>query len=177
MMTKLYKKYNKTYLYWEIWEYNSALTIHWGTIGELGYTKEVKANIKEKLDYIYQKEIKKAKKDGYTEISIEKHYQLITQLKSVSNNITPKELNRRIKVEKVINHSLGWIGIGHTDGGDFGGGKMNIFAYVIDPYIAAKNILSELEKNNINEDIIIASRQGETIKVLYPERFEGEFSY
>lgn len=177
MMTKLYKKDGKNYSYWELWDNNKVITIHWDTLGELGSTKNIKVNFWQKLEEIFKKEVENAKKEGYEEIPLENHYQLIVQLKTKSKHPTTQDLDKRINIESVINHSLGWIGVGHTDGGDIGNGTMNIFSYVVDPNIATKNILEVFKDKGIDEKVTIASRRGENIEVLYPKNYKGKFNY
>lgn len=177
MMTKLYKKVDNFLHYWEIWDDDKTLTIHWGKLGETGNSKDIKIKFWQKIDKIAQEEIEKAQKKGFKEIDLDDHLELIVQFKTNDKWGDEKDLEKRHSIEGLLNESLGWTGNGHCDGGDIGSGTINIFSFVVDPDIATKTVIEDFKKNKIKGDFIIAKQKNEEITVLYPVNYQGEFKY
>ena len=56
-----------------------------------------------------------------------------------------EDLDKRHKLEDRMNETLGWTGLGHTDGGSIGSGTMEVGCIVVDFEIAKKVIIEDLK--------------------------------
>ena len=84
-----------------------------------------------------------------------------------------RALDRRIKVEELMNECLGWRGLGHCDGGDIGSGTTNVFCFVVDAKVAVPRVVEELRANELLQGAVIAI--GEKPSVVWPNDFKGRF--
>jgi hypothetical protein len=55
-------------------------------------------------------------------------------------------------------------------------GEMNLYCLVIDPGTVRNAIVSALKKNRFLKGAVIAVREGETYRVVWPDDFTGVFS-
>ena len=176
-MIKLYKHINKQTLYWEAWDAgNRSVVIHWGVLGDVGHNKNVNIPKGESADTVIDRESKEPRSDGYKEIHIEDHTQIIVQFKTQGVWGDSDDLNKRHRVEDILNECLGWTGNGDCDGGDIGSGTINVFLFVVDPYLAKDSIVAALKQNNLIDGAIIAIDHKDDYEVVWPEDFEGVFS-
>lgn len=65
-------------------------------------------------------------------------------------------LKKRHYMQDIIDGSLFWTGNGHCDGGGMGMAVAQIFNYVLDVKKAAKEIIKELENENLVEGVKIS---------------------
>jgi hypothetical protein len=176
-MIKLYRRKEKHTFYWEAWDAGArTITMHWGTLGETGRTKNVRIPKGANADDAIRRESQGPRSDGYTEIAIDNHLQIVVQFKTKDAWGDARDLDKRHRVEDVLNECLGWTGNGHCDGGDIGSGEMNAFSYVVDPYLAKNAIVAALKENGLIDGAIIAIRNEDDYRVLWPEDFVGDFS-
>jgi hypothetical protein len=176
-MIKLYKRTAKECLYWEAWDAGRRLvTIHWGTLGKTGRNKSIRIPKGESAKTVIRRESEEPRANGYNEIDLEDHAQIVVQYKTKDAWGDTSDLDKRYQVEGILNECLGWTGNGHCDGGDIGSGEINAFSFVVDPALAKVAIVKELKKNKLLDGAIIAVRKDEDYEVLWPEDFDGEFS-
>jgi len=90
---------------------------------------------------------------------------------------TKEDLARRNKVENLMNECLGWTGLGLCDGGDIGGGTMNVCCLVVDPEVAIPVIVRELKQKGQLEGVTIAIETDRGFDVRWPAGYQGKFSY
>jgi hypothetical protein len=173
-MIKLYKETGDGLLYWETWEHEGTHTIHWGVVGETGQTKELRTSLLRNAEKTVQKEMRERQSEGYAER--EELDVLLIQYRLDSWG-SSADLERRHKIEDLMNECLGWTGLGHCDGGDIGSETINICCLVVDPYTAVAPISAELQRNQLLEGATIAIEREEGFEVLYPKDFDGEFRY
>jgi predicted DNA-binding WGR domain protein len=171
-MLKLYKAGN-TPRYWEAWSTTNEVTIHWGNVGENGETREIQLRTGENPNSIIEREAKQPKSEGYRKISSSKLSRLVIQYQ-VDGMGSTNDLDKRIKVEELMNELLGWKGLGHCDGGDLGSGTMNVFCFVVDATKAVPQIVNTLKANDLAEGAVLAV--GSEPKVVWPDDFKGEFA-
>lgn len=173
MLSKLYKVENDAMHYWEAWDIETGLFIHWGSLGETGEKTiiEVKAD---KLSDTADQQIQNKISEGYFQLNDEQLNELIIQLEEQGS---PEDLSLRESIQNIINEALGWSGNGHSTDADIGNGTINIFASVIDPYIACQTIRSAIVGKEISRDFLIALKKQSGFEVLYPEGFIGNFTY
>ncbi|NDW10808.1 hypothetical protein [Dysgonomonas sp. 520] len=174
-MVKLYKPVDGEMKYFEVWLTDTGLTIHTGVLGDTGKTEDF--SYKKDSELSPRKAMAKfvfdQKERGYAEI--EDLEELVVQYSYSDNDDQNKMLDKRNKVEDILNDCLGWTGNGHCDGGDIGSGTMNLFCYVVDKDIAAQSILEVLKEENLMEGMKLAYLdEKEEFKLIYPK--EGNFS-
>jgi len=115
-MIKLYKRTGKQTLYWEAWDAgNRSVTIHWGTLGKTGRSKNVPIPRGESADTVIDRESQEPRTNGYEEIDIDDHAQIIVQFKTADAWGDTADLDKRHKVEGILNECLGWTGNGHCE--------------------------------------------------------------
>jgi len=91
---------------------------------------------------------------------------------------TPEDVQFAAQVEDRLNDVLGWTGLGHCDGNDISDGTMNIYCYVVDPRLSLEPMVQELKENDLLRAAVVAFQdKDEHFVVLWPENWQGEFSY
>ena len=149
-MTKLYWHSDGAIQYWETWDNEGVHTVHWGTLGEKGQSKEVRDSFLRSATKTLNAEIQKKKSEGYQEISTDKHHVLLIEyLVQGMGNTT--DLDKRHKLESRMDETLGWTGLGHCDGGSIGSGTMEVCCLVVDVEIAKKVIQKDLAKTEFSD--------------------------
>ena len=176
-MKKLYKRTGKQTRYWEAWDAgNRSVIVHWGTLGKTGRKKTVRIPKGKTAGDVIERESQEPSSNGYEEIDIDDHVQIIVQFKTKDAWGDTDDLDKRHSVEDILDDCLGWTGNGHCDGGDIGSGTINAFSFVVDPHLAKDAIVAALEKNELIDGAIIAHQNEDDYEVLWPKDFEGEFS-
>lgn len=154
-MIKLYKNTEDEILYWETWEQNWFTgIIHWGTIGHQGEVVKIKSGLFKSLKKLLQEEIDKRKAEGYREIDINDHDILIVE-HSVKGMGTLKDLKKRYRIQRRMDQTLGWTGLGHCDGGSIGSGTMEVCCFVVNFDIAKEIVLNDLNDSEFSDFIRI----------------------
>jgi hypothetical protein len=171
---KLYKKTKDVTRYWEAWNVEDEITIHWGTLGERGETRTAKVEPGTSPKSIITRDSKPLKNEGYKTIPVSRLAQVVIQYQ-IDGMGTTDDLDKRIRVENLMNESLGWRGLGHCDGGDIGSSTMNVFCYVVDASIAIPHIVQELKSEALIEGAVIAISSAKGATVAWPKDFSGEF--
>jgi predicted DNA-binding WGR domain protein len=164
-MIKLVKQDGAAVQYWEVWNDEGTLTVHYGTIGDIGTAEEWEADNPEET----MKELAEAKlKEGYTYLDEDSLTEFVIQYRYEDDE--QQALDARYYVEDLMNECLGWTGNGYCDGGDIGEGIMNIYCFVVDAGIAAQTIKEELEHQNALQSAVLGyyDTNGEFI-VVYPK--------
>jgi hypothetical protein len=172
---KLYKKTEHGTQYWEAWDADGEVMVHWGTMGERGQTQSIKVEAGKNPNTIIKSESKRRKAEGYKTISISKLARIVIQYK-IDGMGTSSDLDKRVQVENLMNECLGWKGLGHCDGGDIGSGTINVFCFVVDAETAIPHIVEELKTNSALNGAIIAISSESGDRVAWPEDFSGKFS-
>ncbi|TCS95614.1 hypothetical protein [Hazenella coriacea] len=168
-MIKLIKQEESETIYWEVWQNGRTLIIHYGTVGDLGETEEMKLPVFQRAEKLMDELAKEKVNDGFEYLEEDELFQLVVQY-SYKENEGQTALKLRYTVEDLMNECLGWTGNGSCDGGDIGSGTANIFNYVVDVEKATQTIVEELINNNLIEGAKIAylNPEDEEYIVLYP---------
>lgn len=168
-MIRLIKKVDNILLYWEVWEDDKILTVHYGIIGDTGETEEIKLRLFQNAEKVMEKLAKDKLNEGYKHLDEDELIELVVQYPYEENHME-EALELRYMVEDLMNECLGWTGNGFCDGGDVGSGTINIFNYVIDVEKAFQSTLSELSEGNLLKGVKIAyeNDKGDYI-ALYPK--------
>jgi hypothetical protein len=174
---KLYMREDGSISYWEAWAAGRGIVVlHWGKLGEKGKTRQLRLGKGERSANVIAKHSEQPRSEGFREIPEEDHAMLVVSYRTPGWG-SVKDLDKREKVEAVLNECLGWTGNGHCDGGDIGSGTINAFSLVVDPHLAVAAVVPALRKAKLLDGAVIAYRRGEEeYRVVWPEDFTGEFS-
>jgi len=130
-MTTLYKVVTDRIFYWETWNNEGKdWIIHFGKVGERGHSEKVKNSLFSSAERKVKQLIAEKKREDFIEVSVEDHDILIIEYK-VDGHGSVEDLNKRHELEDFMNDKLGWVGLGHCDGGSIGSGTMEICCFVI----------------------------------------------
>jgi len=140
LMLKLYNNIDGELHYWETWDSDDKTAIiHWGVVGQKGQNKEVKSGLFSNFRKTVQKEIDEKINEGYAEFDEDNISFLEIEYK-IEGFGTDDDLDKRHRLEARMDQTLGWTGLGHTDGGSIGSGNMEVGCLVVDFEIAKKVI-------------------------------------
>ena len=115
--------------------------VHWGKVGETGENKELKSGFFGDYKKTVQNEIQKKRSEGYKEIADDDHSFL--EIEQVVDGFgTEEDLDKRHRLEEVMDEFLGWNGLGYCDGGSIGSGTMEVGCVVVD-FDTAKRAIGE----------------------------------
>jgi hypothetical protein len=150
-MLKLYRFSDDTKEYWETWDNdNGSHTVHWGELGTKGSSKTVKSSWFKKAEVVIQKEIDSLVRQGFHPIDEEDHIPLLIEYK-VEGMGNGEDVEKRNRLENLLNETLGWTGLGACDGGSIGSGTMEVCNFVVDFKVAEiviKKALVDTEFSN-----------------------------
>ena len=164
-MQKLYLTSVTPTLYWETWERDGTLTVHDGILGQLGEVSSF-AHSKDAARIVSNRAAQ-LRTQGYAEITGEELYTLSIRY-ILAGWGAPEDLDKRHRVEEIMDECLGWTGLGHCDGGDIGSGDMNVCCLVVDPFVALDPVLGSLRQNDYLEGAtILVETEGDDL-VLWP---------
>lgn len=171
MLLKLYKREGETMLYWEAWEENDDILVHFGVLGEIGETTTIPLAEFEPPESGIQRQANEAREAGFSEIEIEDMVEVIVQYTSDHT----RDADFVEKVENALNDSLGWTGLGHCDGADEADGALNFFCFVVDPKLSVEPMVNELREQGVLGNAVIAYQDvEENFVVLWPSDGSGE---
>jgi len=172
---RLYKKEGDALRYWEAWVDDNGLSMHWGTVGEMGEHKTIPIPPGEDPDMAIVEAAGPLVDEGYDEPDPEALIPLVVQY-SLQGKGSGHDFEKRNAVEELLTDILGWTGNGEVEGGETQTGRMNIFLRVMDPRIAVRTLVEALEEEGYLEGAVIAHvpEEGEP-RVLWPEGGTGPF--
>lgn len=139
---KLYRLGDGRIDYREAWIDDEKVVEHWGTCGTEGETQRHRPENPQSLLLAIQAE---AAESGYDEIELSRH-RCVVAFRQVSDMGTDDELETRYALQAALDERLGWLGLGHCDGGASGGGAMEVFCFVVDARLgldAVSEVLAE----------------------------------
>jgi hypothetical protein len=174
-MLKLYKSSEGSVRYWEAWEADSIVVLHRGVVGDTGETMNLQIGPGESGESIIEREAAIPRNQGFSEIPLELHSELVVQYR-LANWGSPADLEKRHGVQDLLDDTLGWTGNGHCDGGDIGSGSINAYSFVVDPEKAAEAVIDALERDGMLAGAVIAVRENADYRVLWPRDYDGKFS-
>ncbi len=150
-MRKLYKldSIENCYYYHEAWidDEDAEVVEHFGELGTKGQLNRHKLDPEINEAKNITRVLKKAKDDGFEAIPRRKHYLLMIEYNfpDIENS---KITHFRSSLMDRLDELLGWVGVGHCDGGGIEADVMDICCLVVDFDIAKQLI----EKDLINSE-------------------------
>jgi hypothetical protein len=131
-MLKLYKNTNGVISYWETWDNDEKSgTIHWGELGTRGQDRVVKSGRGSDFHDEIQKEIDEKIEEGFGPVDDDELVTLLIEF-NIDGMGTTADLEKRTRLQKRMDETLGWTGLGHCDGGSIGSGTMEVCCLVVD---------------------------------------------
>jgi hypothetical protein len=143
-MIKLYKNVKGTLRYHEAWEEAGAITEHWGVVGERGDSRQHEMPKRTSVEKALQEVLKGAIEDGYAEMEFDE-MKIVNIEYAIDGMGSPSDHDKRRALEERMNETLGWVGVGHCDGGSIGSGTMEACCMVVDAEIAMDVIEGDLK--------------------------------
>ena len=145
-MQKLYKEIDGVLNYWEIWESGPKTTMtHYGVVGERGKSGIAKAGLFSSTNSVIKKKTAEKIKEGYAEIEPENQFYLIIEY-AIEGMGSDEDLDKRHRLEELMDELLGWKGLGHCDGGSIGNGTMEVSCLVVVDNVAIQVIKDYLDR-------------------------------
>lgn len=121
--------------YREAWFAETKVIEHWGVCGERGENRAHETPSSSDASRVLSNLSRSARADGYRPVQERKMRTLILEF-SVDGSGSPKDLERRHALEAHFDQLVGWLGLGHVDGGAIGSNVMEIAIRVVDFEIA-----------------------------------------
>ena len=143
-MHKLYKTVGHSLRYWEIWEHDETTVVHSGVVGDAGEVSYIPND--SAAQEVIERQAARLREEGYAKRENASLFVLLIRYQ-IDGMGSVADLDKRHKIEELMDECLGWTGLGHCDGGDIGGGDMNICCFVVDPTAAIAPIIKCLEEN------------------------------
>ncbi|MBJ6721250.1 hypothetical protein I2750_13475 [Bacillus sp. PR5] len=168
ILTKLIKKGGNGFLYWHIWKDGMTLKVHSGSVGDIGETREIQLSLSEKANESIDELVNQKIKEEFRYIEEHDLITLLVEFNYKKDKIQEAHKKRHY-MQDIIDESLFRTGNGYCDGGGMGMAVAQIFNYVIDVKKAAKEIIKELENENLVEGVEISYLNPLNIHItLYP---------
>jgi hypothetical protein len=157
---KLYKKEGDTLRYWEAWEHDGELTVHWGVVGEMGEHKKLPIPPDEDVDMLVAQEAESLVDAGYDEPEPDAQATLIIEY-PVQGKGTGHDFEKRKAVEELLSDMLGWTGNGEVEGGETTPGRMRVYCLVMDTDIAVRTVVEALDEEDLLEGALVLVARGD----------------
>ena len=141
-MRKLYKQLETGELaYHEAWVSGSQVLEHWGIVGTRGERKGHRKWFFRSERSSIDRVLRGASADGYQPFEQERMPYLLVEY-GIGSTGEEESLNKRYRLQELLDELLGWTGIGHCDGGSIGSGTMEACCVVVD-FDLAKRVVEE----------------------------------
>ena len=149
-MIKLYKATPGGVLYHEAWTTDAAITEHWGKLGDRGSTRDHALTEDQDPDDALEEVLAPARSAGFAEFDDDDLRILLIEYRidGVGNSA---DLSKRHALEDRMNEVLGWVGLGHCDGGSIGSGTMEVCCFVVDFELARATIEADLAGSTFSD--------------------------
>jgi hypothetical protein len=174
-MIRLYKRDGDGIHYWQAWRHQRIVVLHWGRVGEKGRTRQIRLRKGQTAKAVIEEAARQPNAEGYAAIDVNEHSQVAVQYRTIGWG-SVGDLDKRHRIEDLLDDCLAWTCNGFCDGGDIGSGEMNVFCLVVNPEAAKNTLVSTLKKNRLLKGAVIAVREGETYRVLWPDGYAAAFS-
>jgi hypothetical protein len=128
-------------LYREAWYSDKRVVEHWGECGDKGHTRDHVAPSVAEAKRIIARLKDAARTEGYKSIPRSRMATLVIEY-PIAGFGTPGDVCRRHALEDHFDQLIGWLGLGHVDGGSSGSDSMEVFLVVVDFELAKSAIES-----------------------------------
>jgi hypothetical protein len=143
-MIKLYRITDGALHYHEAWVAGDAIMEHWGTVGSRGQVREHPITSNGSEDDMLESVLAGARASGYGPLDLDHHSVLLIEYRVDPPMGTPRDVEKRYRLQKRMDETLGWTGLGHCDGGSIGSGTMEVCCFVVDFEVARQVVSADL---------------------------------
>ncbi|MEQ1509466.1 MAG: hypothetical protein ABL909_03580 [Sphingopyxis sp.] len=147
---KFYRKTANGLEYREAWSDGDNIVQHQGQCGSQGEHSTERVIGDEAQQVMLNLWRKDTKSAGFKTLPMSRHRTLVVSSR-VDGFGSTDDLNRRHALEDFLNNELGWLGLGHCDGGSTGSGSMEAFCLVVDASLAIDCLSSILSSSKFND--------------------------
>lgn len=140
---KLYRRVEGGLEYHEAWPAPSSVVEHRGLCGDRGQSREHTAPTEDDQVALLARLKAELGKEGFRSIPMSRHAQVIVE-SAIEGFGTSADIALRHRLEDFLSETVGWLGLGHCDGGSSGSGSMEVVCMVVDAAIAVAAINQEL---------------------------------
>lgn len=155
--------------YLECWDDGTTVFIHEGKVGTKGRTRTRMSRDRTRPDNPTKKELvaefrTRAEDEGYREFSDDDHGWLALQILLFSDDLSHgADIRVFDNLPDGLNDYVGWRGVGHYDGNDIGGRKVNFFLPVLDTAVGVTVVRRFLTGFGAPQPQLIATREPATV--------------
>jgi len=143
-MFKLYQRKDDGLYYHEAWPDDGDIVEHRGLCGTEGETRRHPYATLAEARRICAALKRQARADGYRPVAPSRHRRMVVEL-PVDGFGDEVDIDLRHSLEDFLDNRLGWLGLGHCDGGSTGSGTMEVFCFVVDMAVARETVVRELK--------------------------------
>jgi hypothetical protein len=145
-LIKLYQRIEGCLHYHELWIRDRVVVEHCGICGERGQVHEHAVADDAQAGALFNELKREARRKAFRSIPRSRHATLVIEYPLDGTGSTD-DLQRRHEVEAFLDQQIGWLGLGHCDGGSTGSGTMEIFCIVVDFELAKTSLSRELSRS------------------------------
>eukprot|EP01037_Dinobryon_pediforme_P014543 gene14543-14666_t len=147
---KLYLRREGRLAYHDAWIADDEIIEHWGLCGELGETRSHRLGIGSDPFALLKDLSRGPRANGFKPMAMSRHKGLILE-KPIEGFGSAEDLELRHGLQAFLDEKLGWLGLGHCDGGSTGSGSMEVFCFVVDGALALETLRRELASTAFRE--------------------------
>ena len=159
-MLKLYKKEGDSLLYWEAWVHEGTLTVHSGTVGQVGEERQQPVPPDEDPDMAIAEAAGPLVDAGYDEPDPDAMQTLVVQY-TVEGKGTGHDVEKRVAVEELLTDAFGWTGNGEVEGGELKDQRLRVYCRVMDPDAGVRTAVEALDSEDLLEGASILLAHGD----------------
>jgi predicted DNA-binding WGR domain protein len=146
-MLKLYSKADGKFRYHEAWVDDDGLVEHWGAVGTKGRTRTHPLNNTLAESTQVRRLLAPIRAAGFKPLRANQHRMLVVEYK-IRGFGSSNDVRKRHKLQDRLANLLGWLGLGHCDGGSMGHGVMDVCCLVVDFAVAQRAIIRDLRDSS-----------------------------
>ena len=147
---KFYTRRDGDLHYREGWIDQDKVVEHFGVCGERGETRSHPAGDGTAAQALLKTLNREAAATGFKPIPMSRHKGLIVE-KSIGGFGSPDDLDLRHELQAFLDDRLGWLGLGHCDGGSTESGTMEAYCLVVDGAVALEALTRELASSKFSD--------------------------
>jgi len=141
---KLYRRTSGSLEYHEAWPGDGVVMEHWGRCGDGGEVREHPATTDRQVGRVLAEIETGARRAGFRPVAPSRHTALVVEYEMPTGGSAGPTTPDRAELEEALDQLVGWLGLGHCDGGSTGSGTMEVFLDVVDYECARSALMREL---------------------------------
>lgn len=159
-MFKLHMRAGGRLCYYEAWFAENQVVEHWGDCGERGETSSRPVASPGQAVAALDKLKRDARSRGFAAIPPSRLKGLLVE-RAIDGFGSREQLEVRHRLQEFLDDRLGWLGLGHCDGGSTGSGSMEAHCLVVDAELALTAVRRELASSAFSDFNVRIARRGQ----------------